>query len=48
MAEFCLRLGRVDTQIAGIGVLGTDTARLFRKRAVFAAVWVVKLALYAF
>ena len=40
--------GRVDTQIGCIGVLGADTARFFWKRAVFAAVLVVKSALYAF
>ena len=47
-AAFGLELCRVDTQIGCIGVLGADTARFFRKKAVFAAVWVVKLALYAF
>ena len=40
--------GRVDTQIAGIGDLGTDTARFFWERAVLGAVWAVKSALYAF
>ena len=39
---------RVDSQIACMGDLGTDTARFFGGRAVFAAVWVVKSALYAF
>lgn len=42
---FGVVFGRVDTQIAPVGVSGTDTAMFFRKMVVFAAVWVVKSAL---
>ena len=44
----CAVFGRVDTQIACIGDLGANTARIFRKRAVLGAVWAVKSAFCAF